>query len=167
MSGISTNLRDLVGESVAANREDLRQAINAALFEAFDHELAQASTANELWEIFRATLRRIQLSAFMDSLTDSMRNELSRVIYLAEYDSLRASAVEMIIKEEEDSLYAEAVQALIESGDTDDKLMQKLQAELKSQMKDEVAAALREELSQDQEFIASVKADLKRSILDL
>jgi hypothetical protein len=54
MSGFSTNLQDLAHESVAAtNREDLRQAINAALFEAFDHELAQASTANELWEIFR------------------------------------------------------------------------------------------------------------------
>ncbi|WP_295613165.1 hypothetical protein [uncultured Lamprocystis sp.] len=171
MNGFSTNLQELASDSATAANEDLRQAINSALTEALDNELMQAGTINELWDVFRSTLRQFQHAVFMDSMTDSIRNELFARIWDKDYLELRSEAIQKIIEDEGDKLREEALDGVYEvmksERECDEDFLAEIEQELKTEMRPEIADSLRQEMMADQEFIDAVKSDLKRSILGL
>jgi hypothetical protein len=171
MNGFSTNLLELASDSATAVNEELRQAINSALMEALDNELMQAGTINEMWDVFRSTLRQFQHSVFMDSMTDSIRNELFARIWDNDYPALLSEAVEKIIDDEGDKLRDEAMEIVYEEmkveRESDEDFMAKIEQELKAEMRPKIADSLRQEMMADPEFIDAVKSDLKRSILGL
>lgn len=171
MNGFSTNLQELASDSATAANEDLRQAINSALTEALDNELMQAGTINELWDVFRSTLRQFQHAVFMDSMTDSIRNELFARIWDKDYLELRSEAIQKIIEDEGDKLREEALDGVYEvmksERECDEDFLAEIEQELKTEMRPEIADSLRQEMMADQDFIDAVKSDLKRSILGL
>jgi hypothetical protein len=107
----------------------------------------------------------------MDSMTDSIRNELFARIWDNDYPALLSEAVEKIIDDEGDKLRDEAMEIVYEEmkveRESDEDFMAKIEQELKAEMRPKIADSLRQEMMADPEFIDAVKSDLKRSILGL